>query len=384
MWPSTCSISTAPTCARCHSRSASGGSKSCCTARRLALRYSEHYVGGGQAFFAAAHRLHVEGIVSKRLDAPYVPGDRGLWRKAKWYHREEFIIVGFTDPEGGRPYLSSLLLGYHDAEGRLRYAGRGAGNIPERELRRLYGRLTPLVTDTSPLDEMPPSSSRFGSPLKLSDVHWVRPELVCETRFLAWTADGMLRQAVYQGLRDTPPKQVRHTPPREAAGAQAAGANAAQRKRPRFTRANIQHRLSDAVAPSRDELARYWQAVGPLALQHLGRRPMTLVRSVGGVTFFHEGPLPPVPSAVHHFRFRKRDGSEGVRVWVDDVAGLLGLVEMDAVELHPWGGHGGRHRASRPAGVRPRSGRGHRVALRQRERLAAARIPARARLRQLG
>ena len=73
-------------------------------------------------------------------------------------------------------------------------------------------RAQPLVTETSPLDALPPTSSRFGTPLKLSEVQWVRPELVCETRFLAWTSDGMLRQALYQGVRDTPAHDVRHNP----------------------------------------------------------------------------------------------------------------------------------------------------------------------------
>lgn len=89
--------------------------------------------------------------------------------------------------------------------------------------------------------------------------------------------------------------------------------------------------------PSGDQLAAYWQRVGKRALEYIGRRPLTLVRRNGGKAFFHEGPLPPIPPTVHQLRFEKGEGGEGTRVWVDDMAGLLGLVDMDVIELHPWG-----------------------------------------------
>jgi len=89
--------------------------------------------------------------------------------------------------------------------------------------------------------------------------------------------------------------------------------------------------------PSRDELAAYWQRVGKRALEYIGGRPLTLVRRIGGKAYFHEGLLPPIPPTVHQLRFEKGEGGEGTRVWVDDVAGLLGLVDMDVIEVHPWG-----------------------------------------------
>jgi bifunctional non-homologous end joining protein LigD len=94
--------------------------------------------------------------------------------------------------------------------------------------------------------------------------------------------------------------------------------------------------LPDAVVPTKEALARYWKKAGPVALAYLGRRPLKLVRHTHGTTFYQKGPLPPVPVAVHQLRIDKREGGTGVRLWVDDMAGLLGLVEMGAVELHPW------------------------------------------------
>jgi bifunctional non-homologous end joining protein LigD len=151
------------------------------------LHYSDHQIGHGRAFHDKACAMSLEGIVSKRADAAYAPGNRGLWLKVKCLNREEFIVVGWTDPEGSRPYLGALLLAYYDPRGRLVYAGRVGSGINTAELERLSKRLQPLATDKMPLDLPPPRSTRFGSPLVLSRVHWVRPELVAEVKFLTWT-----------------------------------------------------------------------------------------------------------------------------------------------------------------------------------------------------
>src|ERR1700730_17438091 len=149
----------------------------------------------GPAFYEQACKLELEGIVSKRADAAHAPGNRRLWLKVKCLHREEFVVVGWTDPEGRRPWLGALLLAYYDPDGRLVYAGRAGTGIDTAELERLWRRLQPLATDWMPLDVPPPRSSRFGSPLVLSRVHWVRPELVAEVKFLTWSDDNLLSRA---------------------------------------------------------------------------------------------------------------------------------------------------------------------------------------------
>jgi DNA ligase D-like protein (predicted ligase) len=182
------------------------------------VHYSDHQTGQGPAFYEKACPLGVEGIVSKRADAAYAPGNRGLWLKVKCLNREEFVVIGWTDPEGARPFLGALLLGY-DTDGRLTYAGRVGTGINTAELERLWRRLQPLAIDTMPLDVPPPRSTRFGSPLVLSRVHWVRPELVAEVKFLTWTEDNLLRQVVYEGLReDKPAIEVRRSVPYPKAG----------------------------------------------------------------------------------------------------------------------------------------------------------------------
>jgi DNA ligase D-like protein (predicted ligase) len=177
------------------------------------LQFSDHQIGRGREFYAKACELSLEGIVSKSVDAPYTPGNRGLWVKTKCLNREEFIVVGWTDPEGSRPWLGSLLLAYYDPQGRLVYAGAGVG-IDDGELGRLWRRLQPLATPEMPLEVPPPRTSRFGSPLVLSRVHWVRPELVAEVKYLTWTDENLLRQVVYQRLReDKPAAEVRRAVP---------------------------------------------------------------------------------------------------------------------------------------------------------------------------
>jgi ATP-dependent DNA ligase len=147
----------------------------------------------------------------------------GLWIKVKCLHREEFVVIGWTDPEGARPFLGALLLGYYDPDGRLIFAGRVGSGINQAELQRLSRKLQPLATDTMPLAAPPPRNSRFGSPLELSRVHWVRPELVVEVKYLAWTGDNLLRQVVYEGLReDKPAADVRRDAPESKTDTRAA------------------------------------------------------------------------------------------------------------------------------------------------------------------
>jgi ATP-dependent DNA ligase len=163
------------------------------------LQYSDHQIGRGPEFYARACELSLEGIISKRADAPYSPGDRGLWVKVKCQNREEFVVVGWTDPEGARPWLGALLLAYYNPDGQLVYAGRVGTGIGQAELGQLWRRLQPLATAQMPLDKAPPRTNRFGSPLVLSRVHWVRPELVVEVKYLTWTDDNLLRGRVPWG-----------------------------------------------------------------------------------------------------------------------------------------------------------------------------------------
>jgi ATP-dependent DNA ligase len=172
------------------------------------LRYCDHQMGQGPAFYRAACAHAVEGIVSKRAEGTYEPGRRG-WLKTKCLNREEFVVVGWSDPEGSRHRIGALLLGYYTPDGWLLYAGRVGTGMATGELERVWRRLEPLSTPAMPLAVPPPRGGRFGSPLQLSRVHWVRPDMVVEVSFVEWTPDGLLRHVVYLGEReDKPAREV--------------------------------------------------------------------------------------------------------------------------------------------------------------------------------
>jgi bifunctional non-homologous end joining protein LigD len=179
-----------------------------------AIRYSDHQIGHGPEFYRIACQHGLEGIVSKRLDGRYEP-DRRSWLKTKCLNREEFVVVGWSDPEGTRHRIGALLLGYYTPnDGKLIYAGRVGTGMPVVELERLYGRLQPLATSKMPLSEPPPRGGRFGSPLVLSRVHWVRPEMVVEVSYVEMTPDGLLRHVAYLGEReDKLPRDVIRSKP---------------------------------------------------------------------------------------------------------------------------------------------------------------------------
>jgi bifunctional non-homologous end joining protein LigD len=166
------------------------------------IRYSDHVVGQGEKFLRLACKRGLEGIVSKRRDKPYAPGRSLLWRKTKCVHRQEFVIGGFTDPEGSRSGIGALLVGYYDG-GRLVYAGKVGTGFTHAMTIALRRQLEPLERGESPFQPALPKS-RSGSTR-----HWVQPELVCEVTFQEWTDDGRLRHPSFQGMReDKPAREV--------------------------------------------------------------------------------------------------------------------------------------------------------------------------------
>jgi bifunctional non-homologous end joining protein LigD len=164
-------------------------------AGRGIVRYAPHVVGGGPAVYREAVRLRLEGIVSKRLDAPYRPGRNASWLKVKTFLRQELVIGGFTEPEGAaRDGIGALLVGFH--EGRpLRFAGKVGTGFTNAVARTLRARLDRMVQAECPFTPRP--AGRLGP-----GARWVRPELVCEVAFSEWTHDGKVRQSSFQGLRE--------------------------------------------------------------------------------------------------------------------------------------------------------------------------------------
>jgi bifunctional non-homologous end joining protein LigD len=166
------------------------------------IRYSDHVVGNGAAFFELACRRGLEGIVSKRRDSRYAPGRGKSWVKTKCLLRQELVIGGFTDPEGSRSHVGALLVGYYEA-GKLVYAGKVGTGFSMRVLAELRAALEPFEIKACPFSPEP--ARAWTGPNR----HWVRPNLVAEIAFSEWTNDGRLRHPSFQGLRaDKPASDV--------------------------------------------------------------------------------------------------------------------------------------------------------------------------------
>ena len=205
-------------------------------ARRIKarIRYAEHVVGNGKAFFRQACRHGLEGIISKRRDQPYRPGRHGDWVKTKCTLGQELVIGGFTEPEGTRAGIGALLVGYYDRDGRLIFSGKvgtGFTHLLALELRK---KLERLEQPTPPFATSPKGVGR--------KVHWVRPQLVAEVAFTEWTSDGKIRHPSFKGLRaDKKPREVTRERPATSGAASAATekTSPARRRvpRPHHTRA---------------------------------------------------------------------------------------------------------------------------------------------------
>jgi bifunctional non-homologous end joining protein LigD len=273
--------------------------------------FADHLEANPGDIYAHACKMGLEGIVSKKRDAPYRSGRQEAWIKAKCKKSGSYPVIAFVEKLGAKPRrMASFYIGRWE-DGRLLYAGKVQSGYTYEEARAVRERLDPLITGQSPLDEA----------VKKPKATWVAPEMEAEVEYSSITEDGLLREPVFKALRED--LQPQQTPrPRKRNGG--------------VPRENMLQLLPDAVVPSKEELAAYWRKVAKRALPYLANRPLKLVRQSRGTTFYHKGRVPPIPESVHQLRIKKREGGEGVRLWVDDLAGLLGLVEMGVVELHPW------------------------------------------------
>src|SRR5215211_7348296 len=283
--------------------------------------YVDYLEGDGEQIFRHACKMGLEGVLAKRRDAPYRSGRQESWIKLKCTKSDTFPIVAFVEKLGANPRrIASLYLGRREGD-KLLYAGKARSGYTETIAREIREKLDPLIVTKSPL----------STPIKKPKATWVEPVVDAEIAYGGITDDGLLREAVFKGLRDDLALPAVRAPSiRPPVHAESS------RHRGGVPRENILQLLPDAVVPPKEELAAYWRKVAKRALKYLGRRPLKLVRHTRGATFYHKGRLPPIPESVHQLHIEKREGGEGVRVWVDDLAGLLGLLEMDAVELHPW------------------------------------------------
>lgn len=182
------------------------------------LRYAEHRDRDGEELFEQACRQGWEGLIAKRADARYRAGRTRDWLKFKCENNQEFVVCGYTDPQGSRSHFGALLLGYYDKDGKVLYAGKVGTGFSEATLASLGGSLRAIERADAPFD--PGRLPRSGNgALPRSGVHWVEPRLVAQVAFTEWTSAGQLRHPRYLGLRrDKDPATVVREIPQSPAG----------------------------------------------------------------------------------------------------------------------------------------------------------------------
>jgi len=328
------------------------------------LKLSEHLDTDGEAMFHKACELHAEGILSKRADAPYTAGRTSSWLKSKCLREQEFIIAGFTDSTEGTDRIGSLLLAYYEGKN-LIYAGRTGTGFTQKLKRELRTTLNKLETKTLPFAKKPADVR--------SDVHWVKPKLVAQVRFATWTADNLVRQAAFLGLReDKPATEVRREEPTIAPKPKAdgknkmerhpenkierhpepsakdlrisSGTNAKSRTLTVPTALRLTHPdkiLDPATQLTKRELAEFYWAIAPHMLPHIAGRPLSLVRCPEGAAkpcFFQKHVNKTLPPGIGTVQVPdKKTGVPEPYITIDNPESLAALAQMSVLELHPWG-----------------------------------------------
>jgi len=302
------------------------------------LRYSAPIAQPPQELLDSACRLSMEGIIGKRMDAPYESKRSDTWIKLKCRRRQEFVIGGYTEPNGSRKFFGALLLGVYD-NGRLRYAGRVGTGFDREVLHATYKELHAREQKANPFDHMP-------SDVRKAETHWVKPVLVAEISFAEWTDDGMLRQAVFHGLRmDKPAADIRRE---EAASVAVNGKNdrqvvpVAPRKPASGTKVHgvkVTHpeRVIDPASGSTKlDLVRFYEQVADHLLPWLKNRPVYLLRCPDGVAGEHFFQKHTNRTAIPGIRTLDPalDPDHDPLMVIDSVDALVGAAQMGAIELH--------------------------------------------------
>jgi len=329
------------------------------------IRYVEHFETAGDAVLQSACRMNLEGIISKRLDAPYRGGRNGDWTKSKCRAGQEVVIGGWTQTGAN---FRSLLVGVN-RDGHLIHVGRVGTGFGGDKVGQLWPKLKKLETDQNP----------FGgktAPRKKPEIHWVKPQLVAEIEFAGWTGGGNIRQAAFKGLRTDKPASeivaerpaehedvdVVEPAPKAARKAKVAAKTATRSRTAKKQPASAKSRTSAASAGSnvimgvpisspdkvlwphasddqpitKLDLARYYESMGEWILPHIKGRPCSLIRAPDGVgkeRFFQRHAMQGTSNLLS---LVKVFGDHKPYLQIDRVEALAAIAQIAGIELHPW------------------------------------------------
>ena len=301
------------------------------------LVYSDHVEGSGREFFREACAAGLEGVVSKRVDLPYVSGRTKDWLKIKCVKRAEFVIGGYSRSTAKDRAFSSLLVGTFD-DGRLVFAGKVGTGFSSPDLDRLAKRFKPLERSSSPFVEVPAIERR--------DAVWLSPKLVCEVAYTEWTRDGRLRHPSFQGLREDKPAaevkrddDAREREPEELRSRPGPSKTKGDPVFAGITLTSPDKVLYPDLGLTKLDLARYYEAVAPFILPYVANRPISLVRCPEGCDrecFFQRHGMKGMSADIKHVAIPGGESKQKY-LYIDDEAGLFGLVQIGALEIHDWG-----------------------------------------------
>lgn len=298
------------------------------------LRFSEDFTEAPQSILESACQMKLEGLIGKRAGSSYVGKRSSSWIKIKCGNRQEFIIVGYTAPKGTRTGFGALLLGLHDDDGQLRYAGKVGTGFDQATLTSLHRRLQALEIARCPLAKAPPAADVRGA-------QWLEPQLMCEVAYAEMTRQGVVRHAVFHGLRtDKPAQAITHerARPAKAVHSRSGKRDADDPLAGTSVRISSPERIIDPHSgTTKLELARFYARIAPWLLPQLRDRPLALVRAPEGITgelFFqkHADKL----SIPHITQLDPALDKHGALLVIDSREALVGAAQMGTIELHAW------------------------------------------------
>jgi len=298
------------------------------------IRYVDHFEERGDTVLESARKLDLEGIVSKKLDAPYRSGRSESWTKAKIRGGQEVVLGGWKTTNGK---FRSLMAGVY-RDGHLVFVGIVGTGFGQDVVRRIMPALKAAASDKSP----------FGgkdAPKKTRDVHWLKPELVAEVEFAGWTDGGNIRQAAFKGLRqDKPAREIRAEKPAmtgiakpvvrsvksSAKSAEVMGVAISKPEKALWPDGG------DGEAVTKLDLAQYFEAVGEWMIVHLKGRPCSILRAPDGISgekFFQRHAM---PGASDLLKLAKVAGDRKPYLQIDRMEALAAVAQIGGLELHPW------------------------------------------------
>nr|WP_165482300.1 DNA ligase D [Fluoribacter gormanii] len=298
------------------------------------LRFSEHIIGEGSFLFHRACELGLEGIISKQIDSPYISGRSKRWLKAKCLLRQEFIIGGYSIPTGSRKYFRALYLGVYNEQGELSYTGNVGTGFTESSLKQIFSLLQKITVKQKPFNEDIPGAQ---------GVIWVQPKLVAEIEFTHWTEGGHLRHPSFKGLRlDKKPEEVfrEHKALLEKKSKKMEQVNMEKANTHSF---KIKMTHPDKVVYPEDgitkkDLLNYYESVCEYIMPFIKDRPLSLLRCPENWhdCFFQRHYIDSTPKVLKSVPIETKNKKEPY-VYLNTIEGLLSLVQMNVLEIHPWG-----------------------------------------------